>query len=234
LAGFRETIRNHPGRNDFVLTKIFNRKLTEGKNMKTMKMIYTVAFAAAFAVAGCAHKPVGVTPLAPGPTPPPIPPEPTTIPGGPIMTDTNPITTEIPAANPDLFQGMIEDTNALANYTVHFKYDSAAVQKTEKANLAAVAAALAGDASTKLLIEGNCDERGTEEYNRSLGERRALALREALAKIGVDPMRVRTITYGKDRPVDPGHDDAAWAKNRRGDFVLLHPNPNPSGGMGGS
>jgi peptidoglycan-associated lipoprotein len=53
-------------------------------------------------------------------------------------------------------------------------------------------------------------------------------LREALAKIGVDPLRVRTISYGKDKPADPGHDEAAWAKNRRGDFVLLHPNPNPS------
>ena len=125
---------------------------------------------------------------------------------------------------------MIEDTNALASYTVHFKYDSAAVQNTEKSNLQAVAAALSADASTKLLIEGNCDERGTEEYNRSLGERRALALREALAKIGVDPSRVRTISYGKDKPADTGHDEEAWAKNRRGDFVLLHPNPNAPAG----
>jgi peptidoglycan-associated lipoprotein len=122
---------------------------------------------------------------------------------------------------------MIEDRAALANYTVHFKYDSAAVQKSEKANLEAVASALGADATLKLLIEGHCDERGTDEYNRSLGERRALALREALAKIGVDPSRVRTISYGKDRPADPGHDEAAWAKNRRGEFVLLHPNPNP-------
>jgi peptidoglycan-associated lipoprotein len=127
-----------------------------------------------------------------------------------------------------MFQGMIKDPAALASYTAYFKYDSAAVQKTEKANLAAVAAALASDAGTKLLIEGNCDERGTDEYNRALGERRALALREALAKIGVDPSRVRTISYGKDKPADPGHDEAAWSKNRRGDFVLLHPNPNPS------
>ena len=138
------------------------------------------------------------------------------------------MTTEIPAANPLSFEGMIEDTNALASYTAHFKYDSAAVQKTEKSNLAAVAAALSADSSTKLLIEGNCDERGTDEYNRALGERRALALREALAKIGVDPSRVRTISYGKDKPADPGHDEAAWAKNRRGDFILLHPNPNPA------
>ena len=96
-------------------------------------------------------------------------------------------------------------------------------EASEKANLQSVAAALSADANAKLLIEGNCDERGTEEYNRSLGERRALAAREALAKLGVDPMRIRTISYGKDKPVDPGHDEAAWAKNRRDDFVLLHP-----------
>ncbi|HSY75048.1 MAG TPA: OmpA family protein [Dongiaceae bacterium] len=185
----------------------------------------------AFAITGCAHKPVKVTPLQAGPTPPPVEQTPTTLPYNP---DNNPTSTGIPASNPDLFQGMIQDRAALANYTVHFKYDSAAVQKSEKANLEAVASALSADATLKLLIEGHCDERGTEEYNRSLGERRALALREALAKIGVDPSRVRTISYGKDKPADTGHDEAAWAKNRRGEFVLLHPNPNGSSTMGGS
>lgn len=126
---------------------------------------------------------------------------------------------------------MIKDTNALASYTIHFPYDSAAIRDSEKASLQAVASALAADPATKLLVEGNCDERGTEEYNRALGERRALAAREALAKLGLDPMRVFTITYGKDRPVDTGHDQAAWQKNRRDDFILLHPNPNAPAGM---
>jgi len=116
----------------------------------------------------------------------------------------------------------IQDRTALAQYTVHFKFDSAVVQDSEQANIASVAQALS-DPSLKLLIEGHCDERGTEEYNRSLGERRALALREALAKDNVDPMRIKTISYGKDKPVDPGHDEAAWSKNRRGEFILLHP-----------
>ncbi len=116
-----------------------------------------------------------------------------------------------------------QDRAALAAYTVHFKFDSAVVQDKEQANVASVGQALTADVNAKLLIEGNCDERGTEEYNRALGERRALALREALAKTGIDPMRIRTISYGKDKPVDPGHDEAAWAKNRRGDFVLCHP-----------
>ena len=116
-----------------------------------------------------------------------------------------------------------QDRDALAAYTVHFKYDSAAVADKEQANIASVGQALSSDANVKLLIEGHCDERGTEEYNRSLGERRALALREALAKSGIDPMRIRTISYGKDKPADPGHDEAAWAKNRRGEFILCHP-----------
>ena len=72
-------------------------------------------------------------------------------------------------------------------------------------------------------IEGHCDERGTEEYNRALGERRALALREELARLGIDPGRVDTISYGKDRPVDTGRDESAHRKNRRGEFVVLTP-----------
>jgi peptidoglycan-associated lipoprotein len=121
------------------------------------------------------------------------------------------------------FEGMAADRAALASHTAYFAFDSAAVRKSENANIQAVAAALSADSSAKLLIEGHCDERGTEEYNRSLGERRALALRQALAKAGVDPSRIRTISYGKDHPADPGHDESAWAKNRRGEFVLLHP-----------
>jgi peptidoglycan-associated lipoprotein len=204
--------------------------------MKTMKMIYAVAFAIVLAATGCAHKPVRVTPMQQGPTPPPHEEQSNTMgnTGTQLPSDNNVGSTGIPSANPGLFENMVEDRAALANYTVHFKYDSAAVQKTEKANLQAVASALSADAGAKLLIEGNCDERGTDEYNRALGERRALALREALAKMGVDPSRIRTISYGKDKPADTGHDEAAWAKNRRGEFVLLHPNPNGSSTMGGS
>jgi len=116
-----------------------------------------------------------------------------------------------------------QDRDALAAYTVHFKFDSAVVQDSEQANVANVGQKLSSDPGLRLLVEGHCDERGTEEYNRSLGERRALALREALAKDGIDPMHVKTISYGKDKPADPGHDESAWTKNRRGEFILLHP-----------
>ena len=116
-----------------------------------------------------------------------------------------------------------QDRSALAAYTVHFAFDSAVIRDSEKNNLTQVAAALQSDATANLMIEGDCDERGTEEYNRSLGERRAEAAREALVGMGVDANRIHTISYGKDKPEDPGHDEAAWSKNRRDDFVLLHP-----------
>jgi peptidoglycan-associated lipoprotein len=189
--------------------------------MKTMKLIYPLAFALALILAatGCKHQPVKVTPMPGSQTG-----TPSDLNGGGTLTSNG--GTQTGGGNTaDLveFENMIEDRAALANYNVHFAYDSAAVKKSEQSNLEAVASALSADASAKLLIEGHCDERGTEEYNRSLGERRALALREALAKIGVDPSRVRTISYGKDHPADPGHDESAWSKNRRGEFVLLHP-----------
>jgi peptidoglycan-associated lipoprotein len=122
--------------------------------------------------------------------------------------------------NPD---DMAQDRSALATETLYFEYDSSTIKSSEESKISAVAAALKSDASAKLLIEGNCDERGTEEYNRSLGERRALAAREALANAGVDASRVATRSYGEDRPADPGHTQSAWARNRRDEFVLLHP-----------
>jgi peptidoglycan-associated lipoprotein len=189
--------------------------------MKMMKLTCLLAFALVITLAatGCRnHRPVGVTTLPHGSRTSPSDEDINTKPyTGP--NDNRPIET----ASLDRFEGMVKDTSALAAYTAHFAYDSSVVRKSERPNIDAVAAALRNDSSAKLLIEGNCDERGTEEYNRALGERRAQALRQALAKAGVDPMRIRTISYGKDKPVDPGHDESAWSKNRRGDFVLLHP-----------
>ena len=199
--------------------------------MKIMKLTCSLAFALAVALAatGCKnHKPVGVTPL-PGTTRASQigeqGPGGTMGAGGTIGTGGTASANE-PGGGPtaNISPGDYnEDRAALANYTVHFAFDSAVVRNSEKENIQAIAGALSKDSSAKLLIEGHCDERGTEEYNRSLGERRALALREALAKLGVDPSRIRTISYGKDRPADSGHDESAWAKNRRGEFVLLHP-----------
>jgi peptidoglycan-associated lipoprotein len=116
-----------------------------------------------------------------------------------------------------------QDRASLAAHTVHFEFDSSVVLGSEQANVAAAGAYLKANSNTGLLIEGHCDERGTEEYNRSLGERRALALRDAILAGGVEADRVVTVTFGEDRPAAQGHDEAAWRQNRRGEFVVLRP-----------
>jgi len=207
--------------------------------MKLNKIVLPLALAlmAALATTGCKHGFNGQVTTLPGHREAPIAETggPGTLPpGNPVPTPETTTPTTIPGTGPGTQIGggptaewdpstMNQDREKLAAYTVHFKFDSAVVQDNEQANVANVGQALSSNPDAKLLIEGHCDERGTEEYNRALGERRALALREALAKIGIDPMRIRTISYGKDQPVDPGHDEAAWAKNRRGVFVYCTP-----------
>lgn len=131
----------------------------------------------------------------------------------------------IPSNPAGSHDGWIARTDVFQGDTVHFAYDSSVVRPEEAPKIAAVADYLKSNSSDAVRIEGHCDERGTEEYNRALGERRALALREELVRLGIDPARVDTTTYGKDRPVDPGHDESAWKHNRRGESVLLTP-PN--------
>ena len=198
--------------------------------MKLNKIVLPlmIALAAMLATTGCKHGTTRVTPL-PGERggsvggdnlPPTLPPG-NAIDNGPglgssSMPGSLATSSTWDPANCD------QDRAALAEYTVHFAFDSAAVLSKEESKLVIVSEKLKSDPNAKLLIEGHCDERGTEEYNRSLGERRALALREALARAGVDPERIRTISYGKDKPADSGHDESAWSKNRRGEFILCH------------
>src|SRR3954454_7137068 len=140
------------------------------------------------------------------------------------ITDADAIAHGLPAGpgHPDWPQ----NREILQADTVHFDYDSALIRASEKSKVTAVADYLKANSANAVLIEGHCDERGTEEYNRALGERRALALREELLGLGIDPKRIDTRSYGEDKPVDPGHNEAAWAKNRRGEFILLLPRTN--------
>jgi peptidoglycan-associated lipoprotein len=117
-------------------------------------------------------------------------------------------------------EGMTPDRETLKNYTVYFEFDRSAVRQSEQPKVQAVANVLKNQPDTKLQIEGHCDERGTEEYNRSLGERRALALREFLINLGIDGNRIYTVSFGEDKPAVQGHNEEAWAKNRRGEFIL--------------
>jgi peptidoglycan-associated lipoprotein len=115
------------------------------------------------------------------------------------------------------------DRGALAANVVHFDYDSAAIRNNERANIQAVADYMKNAAGKALLVEGHCDERGTEEYNRALGERRALSVREALIAVGANDNMITTRTHGKDKKIALGDDEASHAKNRRGEFVVLTP-----------
>lgn len=128
----------------------------------------------------------------------------------------------------DLRDGMVEDRTMFAGNTVYFEFDRSAVRKAERAKIVAVGEYLKSNPQTKMLVEGHCDERGTDGYNLALGERRALSVREELLNLGVASDRMQTVTYGESRPADPGHDEAAWAKNRRAEFILLSP---PGGGL---
>jgi peptidoglycan-associated lipoprotein len=112
-------------------------------------------------------------------------------------------------------QGMINDLQ-----TVHFDFDSSALTPEARRMLDQNAEFLLNHPEIKVLVEGHCDERGTEEYNLNLGQRRADAVREYLAAKGVPPRQLETLTFGESRPVDPGHDESAWSKNRRAQFMI--------------
>ncbi len=114
----------------------------------------------------------------------------------------------------------VEDKLAAVGNTVYFGYDSAVLDGNSQATLYRQAAFLKGNPSLTVTIEGHCDERGTREYNLALGERRAAAARDYLLAQGVDPARIRVISYGKERPVAAGSNETSWSKNRRAATVL--------------
>ena len=138
----------------------------------------------------------------------------------PLPADTN-VMSMVPLPTEPGHTNWTPHPEILQEQTIHFAYDSSAIRSADKTKVAAVADYLKQNPDAAVRVEGNCDERGTEEYNRSLGERRALAAREALAKLGVDPMRIITRSFGKDKPADPGHDESAWSKNRRDEFRIV-------------
>jgi peptidoglycan-associated lipoprotein len=103
---------------------------------------------------------------------------------------------------------------------IHFAFDDYSLTDTAKAILDKNAAWMKNNPDSKVLIEGNCDERGTIEYNLALGERRANSAKKYLVNLGVKESQLSTISYGKEKPLDPGHNEEAWAKNRRDHFAI--------------
>ena len=103
---------------------------------------------------------------------------------------------------------------------VYFDYDSALLRAGEEAKLVAVLAHLQQNADAHITVEGHCDERGSNEYNLSLGQRRADAVRAALIGQGADAARVEAMSRGEESPAAPGHDESSWSQNRRGEFIV--------------
>jgi peptidoglycan-associated lipoprotein len=106
------------------------------------------------------------------------------------------------------------------NEDVFFEFDQFVLSDSAKAVLNKKAKWLKDHPNAKALIEGHCDERGSTEYNLALGQKRAEAAMQFILALGITPARVSTISFGKEKPADPGHSEASWAKNRRAHFVL--------------
>jgi peptidoglycan-associated lipoprotein len=107
----------------------------------------------------------------------------------------------------------------LAKRSIYFDFDSDAIRAEFRATIEAHARYLVANKTRKILIQGNTDERGTSEYNLALGQRRATAVRNALAALGVPDAQMEAVSLGKEKPKATGHDEASWAENRRADIV---------------
>lgn len=104
--------------------------------------------------------------------------------------------------------------------SINFDFDKYNIRKNDAAILKENAAWFAANPGKKVKVEGHCDERGTVEYNLALGQKRADSAKNFLVNLGIDGRSIDTVSYGKEKPLDPGHNEAAWAKNRRAQFVL--------------
>ena len=153
---------------------------------------------------GCARKATEAPP-----TTPPAPPTTTT---PPPAQETPAETPPAPSTPSGLSSGDFQP--------VFFDLDSYTLRDDARSALDANARLLRDNAATRIVIEGHCDERGTVEYNQALGERRAQAAQDYLERAGISNTRLQIVSYGKERPFDAGHDESAWAKNRRAHFVL--------------
>jgi peptidoglycan-associated lipoprotein len=167
--------------------------------MKSFLTLLAAAALISFMVVGCAKKPK-VEPLTKQTTKETIPP--------------------VTPSDQSTDQGTKVESGSSSKFkTIYFDFDRYNLRDDAKADLKKNIDVMQQDQNLKITIEGHCDERGTVEYNLALGERRAKSARDYMASMGVKANRVSTISYGKERPIAFGHDEDAWAKNRRDDFV---------------
>jgi peptidoglycan-associated lipoprotein len=169
---------------------------------------FAVLMAGVALLAGCKTTPVAPPASSSAPTSAPAP----------ANTGAAPTTNAAPAQQLTAEQAAKQALTQVG-YVVYFDYDSSELKPESAAIVAAHAKYLASNASLKVRLEGNTDERGSREYNVGLGERRAQAVRQALLLQGVTDSQITTLSYGEERPAVEGHDEAAWAKNRRVEFA---------------
>jgi peptidoglycan-associated lipoprotein len=156
-----------------------------------------------------AFPPANNNPTPAPPVPPPVPPS---IPDDPVVT----------SKTPNLNDRRLEDLNGPDSplKAVYFAYDEDTLDDTARQTLNKNAEVLKTYPTWVITIEGHCDERGTAEYNLALGDRRALAAKTYLLSLGIPAGRLRTVSYGKEFPFDPGHEEPAWGKNRRAQLMV--------------
>ena len=130
---------------------------------------------------------------------------------------------KIASSNEVSEENVNNEKNAIKGFQlrdIHFDFDSAVIKPQDIPYLESLAEFMQEHPQFKLVIEGHCDERGSEMYNLALGQRRADAVKKFLINLGIDPKRINTISYGEEKPIDPRHCEEAWAKNRRCHFII--------------
>jgi peptidoglycan-associated lipoprotein len=213
---FREAVLSHVGQNKINVEMFPNQKNT--MKLTAILNLFIVGFVLMFGTTACKKKPADITHIpgsrvGPGPVGP-----------GNIM-DTErtafPDDVSLPSADRRNIEGLPQNREMFAANTVYFDTDSSAVKSSEQSKLEAVANYFKSSPTGDLLIEGHCDERGTEGYNSALGDKRANSLREYIVNLGVSPARVHTLSLGESVPAATGADEGAYSKNRRGEFILV-------------
>ena len=131
------------------------------------------------------------------------------------------VTETLPPVPTGPVKGSLEDFQVNVGDRVYFDLDQYRLAADAQAILQRQAAWLSSYPNVNILVAGNCDERGTREYNLALGERRASVVKNYLVDLGVDPARIQTVSYGKERPIALGSNDDAWAQNRNGFTQLI-------------
>lgn len=155
------------------------------------------------------------------PSPPPAPQGATSAEKSPTEVTAQPSEAALTPGPGPIQEAKIAETAVAASTLkdIYFDYDQSAVRDDSKKLLNENVDWLRKNSAAKVTIEGHCDERGSSEYNLALGERRARATRDYLVAAGIDAKRIGTISFGKERPFAPGHDESAWQQNRRAHFI---------------